>query len=1047
MKKLVLTGLLAIGLTAVGWAQTTFPRNGVFDERPGLYAFTNATIVVDSKTTLQNATLLIRDGRIEAVGTSVSIPTGAVVADLKGRRVYPSLIDIDSDYGMPEIKRAPGGFNAAPQLESNKKGPYYWNQAVQPENEAGQLFKVTSPKADELRKLGFGTVLTHQHDGIIRGSGSLVTLADERENSVVLKHNLSAHYSFSRGSSGQTYPNSMMGSVALLRQAMYDADWYKRAGAKEQANISLDALNRLQTLPAFFEAGDKLSVLRADKLGDEFNMQFIIKSGGDEYQRIDEIKATGASLIVPVNYPQAYEVEDAWDADNVALSELKHWEMAPMNAGLLAKAGIPFALTSAGLRNRVDFMGNVRKAIENGLTEQQALEALTTTPARLMKAEDMVGSLQVGKMANFLITSGSLFAADNVIYENWIRGNQYVITNRNQPDLRGIYALNIDNRPNLKLIISGRGDGPYNPEKPEYQVTISDTTKLTPKVAIDNNVLSMQVALDKKKPAELTRLTGYRDGTTFRGDGELPTGKLVNWSATRTGDAPVSTSATSTSATSASGTTARSGMSGSATSASAVAAVNATPLYPFVGMGNAQKPQPETMLIKNATVWTNEADGVLQNADVIVSGGKIQQVGKNLAAPANTRTIDGTGKHLTNGIIDEHSHIALLSVNEGSQSSTAEVRMGDVVNSEDINIYRQLAGGVTTSQLLHGSANAIGGQSALIKLKWGEAPDNLLIKGADGFIKFALGENVKQANWGDANRIRFPQTRMGVEQVFMDHFVRAREYDNAWKAYNSLIAGPSAAKDKVNAIAPRRDIELDALAEILNKKRFITCHSYVQSEINMLMKVADSLGFKVNTFTHILEGYKVADKMAKHGAGGSSFADWWAYKMEVKDAIPYNAAIMHRQGVVVSINSDDAEMARRLNQEAAKAVEYGGISEADAWKMVTLNPAKLLHLDGRLGSIRSGKDADLVLWNANPLSIYARPEKTIIDGAVYFDLQGEEAKRDALQVERARIIQKMIASKAGGAPTQRPNFRRQRMWHCEDIEGLMAEGEEKEETR
>ncbi len=1041
MKKLVLTGLLAAGLTAVGWAQTTFPRNGVYDERPGLYAFTNATIVVDSKTTLQNATLLVRDGRIEGVGTSVTLPAGAVVADLKGRRIYPSLIDIDSDYGMPEVPRLRGGFNAPPQLESNKKGPYYWNQAVQPENEAGQLFKVTGPKADELRKLGFGAVLTHPHDGIVRGSGSLVTLADERENMVVMKHNLSAHYSFSRGSSAQTYPNSMMGSVALLRQALYDADWYKRAGAKEQANISLEALNRLQTLPAFFEAGDKLGVLRADKLGDEFNTQFIIKSGGDEYQRIDEIKATGASLIVPVNYPQAYEVEDAWDADNVALSELKHWEMAPMNAGMLAKAGIPFALTSAGLRNRADFMANVRKAIENGLTEQQALEALTTTPARLMKAEDMVGSLQVGKMANFLITSGSLFAADNVIYENWIRGKQYVVTNRNQPDLRGTYALTVGSQPNMKFIISGA-----NPEKPEYQVTINDTTKLTQKVAIDNNVLSMQVAFDKRKPAELTRLTGYREGNSFKGDGELPTGKLVNWTATRTGDAPVSTSATGTSG------TARSGMSGSATSGSAVstsaistsavAAVNATPLYPFVGMGNAKKPQPETMLIKNATVWTNEQDGVLQNADVIVSGGKIQQVGKNLAAPANARTIDGTGKHLTNGIIDEHSHIALLSVNEGSQSSTAEVRMGDVVNSEDINIYRQLAGGVTTSQLLHGSANAIGGQSALIKLKWGEGPDNLLIKGADGFIKFALGENVKQANWGDANRIRFPQTRMGVEQVFMDHFTRAREYDKVWKAYNSLNA-----KDKAQAIAPRRDIELDAIAEILNKKRFITCHSYVQSEINMLMKVADSLGFKVNTFTHILEGYKVADKMAKHGAGGSSFADWWAYKMEVKDAIPYNAAIMHRQGVVVSINSDDAEMARRLNQEAAKAVEYGGISEADAWKMVTLNPAKLLHLDGRLGSIRSGKDADLVLWNANPLSIYARPEKTIIDGAVYFDLQGEDAKRDALQAERARIIQKMIASKAGGAPTQRPNFRRQRMWHCEDIEGLMAEGEEKEETR
>ncbi len=1018
MKKLVLTGLLAFALTTVGWAQTTFPRNGVYDERPGLYAFTNATIIVDAKTTLQNATLLIRDGRVEAVGTGITPPAGAVVADLKGRRIYPSLIDIDSDYGMPEVQRPRGGgFGAPPQLESNKKGPYYWNQAVQPENEAGMLFKVTGPKADELRKLGFGAVLTHPHDGIIRGSGSLVTLADERENNVVLRQNLSAHYSFSKGSSGQNYPSSMMGAVALIRQALYDADWYKRAGSKEQANLSLDALNRLQSLPAFFETSDKLGVLRADKIGDEFGKQFIIRGGGDEYQRIDEIKATGASLIVPVNYPQAYDVEDAWDADNVALSELKHWEMAPMNAGMLAKAGIPFALTSAGLRNRPDFMANVRKAIENGLTEQQALEALTATPARLMQAEDLLGSLQPGRIANFIITSGNLFAADNVIYENWIRGKQYVVVNRNLADLRGTYNLMVGDRSNLKLIISGG-----NSEKPDYQVTVNDTTKLTPKVAIDNNLISMQVALDRRQPTALTRLTGYRDGVTFRGDGNLPNGSPVAWSATRTGDAPASTSA----------------VSGSATSSSAVSnTATSVMMYPFVGMGNARKPQPETMLIRNATIWTNEADGILQNADVIVSGGKISQVGKGLAAPANARVIDGTGKHLTNGIIDEHSHIALLSVNEGSQSSTAEVRMGDVVNSEDINIYRQLAGGVTSSQLLHGSANAIGGQSALIKLKWGEAPDGLLIKGADGFIKFALGENVKQANWGDGNRVRFPQTRMGVEQVFLDHFTRAREYLRQWDNYNSLKG-----KLKEMALAPRRDVELEALGEILEKKRFITCHSYVQSEINMLMKLADSLGFRVNTFTHILEGYKVADKMAKHGAGGSSFADWWAYKMEVKDAIPYNAAIMHRQGVLVSINSDDAEMARRLNQEAAKAVEYGAVNEAEAWKMVTLNPAKLLHLDSRLGSIRAGKDADLVLWNTNPLAIYARPEKTIIDGTVYFDLQTEDAKRDALQTERARIIQKMIASKAGGAPTQRPNFRRQRMWHCEDIEGLMAEGEE-----
>lgn len=1025
MLKPLLTGLFAVGLTCSSLAQTTFPRNGVYDERPGLYAFTNATIIVDPQTTLQNATLLIRNGRVEAVGTAVSVPAGAVVTDLKGKRIYPALIDIDSDYGMPEITRAPGGGGrgggGAPQYESNKKGAYYWNQAIQPENDASVLFKANPTKADELRKLGFGAVLTHAHDGIARGTGSLVTLADDRENTLVLKPNITAHYSFSKGTSGQQYPNSMMGTVALIRQAMYDADWYKQAGSKEQENMSLAALNRTRSLPAIFEANDKLGILRADKIGDEFGIQYIIRTTGDEYQRLDEVKATGASLIVPLNFPQPYDVEDSWDADNVSLAELKHWEMAPLNAGRVATANILFALTTAGLRNKADFWANLRKAIESGLSEQKALEALTTVPAKLIHAEDILGTLQKGRVANFLITSGNLFSADNVIFENWMQGKQYIVTNKNAADLRGAWNLTVGDRSNLKLNITGK-----TPDKPEYQI-LADTVKITPKVAVAGDIISIQVQLDRRRPGT-TRLTGYRTGTTIKGDGESPDGKAITWSAVRAGDAPVSTSATSSTSAMAS-TTATAPVSNTA----------ATLLYPFVGMGNLKKPQAETVLIKNATVWTNEKDGILTGTDVLVEGGKISKIGKSLPAPANVKVVDGTGKHLTNGIIDEHSHIALLSINEGGQSSSAEVRMADVINPDDINIYRQLAGGVTTSQLLHGSANAIGGQSAIVKLKWGESADGMLIKGADGFIKFALGENVKQANYPNPNVLtRFPQSRMGVEQVYMDHFTRAKEYAKGWADYTKLTA-----KEKATAIAPHRDIELDVLAEILANKRFITCHSYVQSEINMLLKVADSLGFKVNTFTHILEGYKLADKMAKHGVGGSSFADWWAYKMEVHDAIPYNAALMHRQGVTVSINSDDAEMARRLNQEAAKTVEYGGIPEEDAWKMVTLNPAKLLHLDSKLGSIKAGKDADLVLWNAHPLSIYARPEITMIEGATYFSLKDEDAKRDALQAERARIIQKMLTAKAGGASTVRPNFRRARMFHCEDVEGVMAEEEEK----
>ncbi|MFT5779270.1 MAG: imidazolonepropionase-like amidohydrolase, partial [Crocinitomicaceae bacterium] len=333
-----------------------------------------------------------------------------------------------------------------------------------------------------------------------------------------------------------------------------------------------------------------------------------------------------------------------------------------------------------------------------------------------------------------------------------------------------------------------------------------------------------------------------------------------------------------------------------------------------------------------------------------------------------------------------------------------EVSIGDVVHPDDINIYRQLSGGVTTAQLLHGSANPVGGQSALVKLKWGSTPEEMLIDNAPKFIKFALGENVKQSNWGSSNTVRFPQTRMGVEQVYYDGFERAHKYQDALEAY---------AKGALEA-KPRVDLELDVLSEILNSERFVTCHSYVQSEINMLMHVADSMGFRINTFTHILEGYKLADKMAAHGAGGSTFSDWWAYKFEVNDAIPYNAKMMHDHGIVVAINSDDAEMGRRLNQEAAKSVKYGGMSEENAWKMVTLNPAKLLHLDDRMGSLKEGKDADIVIWTTNPLSIQARVVSTIIDGTILYDSSRDNLLYGRNQAEKARLISKMLKANEAG---------------------------------
>jgi imidazolonepropionase-like amidohydrolase len=448
--------------------------------------------------------------------------------------------------------------------------------------------------------------------------------------------------------------------------------------------------------------------------------------------------------------------------------------------------------------------------------------------------------------------------------------------------------------------------------------------------------------------------------------------------------------------------------------------------YPFepFGWSEDQAPKQETILIKNATVWTNEKEGVLQNTDVLIRNGKIAAVGKNLS-DAGARTIDGTGKHVTPGIIDEHSHIAAASINEGGQSVTSEVRIADNLNPDDINIYRQLSGGVTTSHILHGSANTIGGQTQLIKLRWGADDDDLKFRGWPGQIKFALGENVKRSPAINGLQNRYPDTRMGVEQVLVDAFTRAKDYQKAWKEYESN-------KGKKGTTAPRRDLELDALVEILENKRFITCHSYVQSEINSAMEVANRMGYHYNTFTHILEGYKVADKMKAHGANASTFSDWWAYKMEVQDAIPYNAAIMQRVGLNVAINSDDAEMARRLNQEAAKIVKYGGVTEEEALKMVTLNPAKMLHVEEKVGSLKVGKDGDVVVWSDHPLSIYAKSLYTIVDGTIYFDRENDARMQAQVDAERNRLVKKMVGEKRSGAPVQPAVPSYQIMHTCDD---------------
>jgi imidazolonepropionase-like amidohydrolase len=964
-------------------AQTTFPVNGVADERLGHYAFTNATVVKDAATTLTNATLVVKDGRIVAVGQNLKVPQGAVEIDCKGKFIYPSFIDIYSDYGTPAQQPRQGGFNffAQAQLTTSTKGPYGWNQAIRSEVDAFRVFAADEAKAKPLRELGFGTVLTHVKDGIARGTGAVVTLASEKENLSLLKEKASAHYSFNKGSSTQSYPNSMMGMIALLRQTYLDAQWYKNKPASEGLNLSLQAWLDNQALPQIFEAGDKWNDLRADRIGDEFGVQYVIKGGGNEYQRIKDIKGTGATYILSLNFPQAMDVEDPTDARLVSLSDMKHWELAPTNPAALEKAGVPFCLTSADLRTPTQFMTALRTAINYGLSETAALNALTRTPATVLGVYDKVGSLDAGKVANFLITSGPVFGERTTIFQNWIQGKKYSVKDDVWNELRGKYNL-----------VLNTATGPVNYTldfKNNAAASLIGKDTITSKFYYDGRQVRINVA-PERGAGENMRLSGIVNNDLWTGYGEDSAGNRFTWTATYA--TPAAQKADS----------ARKkplGAMGKVT-------------YPFepYGWEEGQAPKQETILIRNATVWTNEKEGVLQNSDVLIRNGKIAGVGKNLSADG-ARVIDGTGRHVTAGIIDEHSHIAAASINEGGQTVTSEVRIADNLNPDDVNIYRQLSGGVTTSHILHGSANTIGGQTQLIKLRWGANDEELKFRNWPGQIKFALGENVKRspsAIGNSSNNNRYPDTRMGVEQVLVDAFTRARDYQKAWKDYESN-------KSKKGVTAPRRDLELDALVEILNNQRFITCHSYVQSEINGAMEVANRMGYKYNTFTHILEGYKVADKMKEHGAHASTFSDWWAYKMEVQDAIPYNAAIMHRVGLNVAINSDDAEMARRLNQEAAKIVKYGGVSEEDALKMVTLNPAKMLHVEDRVGSLKSGKDGDVVVWSDHPLSIYAKSLYTIVDGTVYFDRQKDEQLQRLVDNDRSRLVKKLVGEKRTGS--------------------------------
>jgi N-acetylglucosamine-6-phosphate deacetylase len=945
---------------------------GLYENHPQLVAITGANVVRFAGDEPNVETILIRNDKIEKIEAGLEPPAGARVVEANGHYVYAGFIDAYQEVKVPFEK---------------EQGTGYWNDQVRPQARVASTFQLDDLKTEDKRKLGFTVVLCAPEDGVIKGQSSLFLMLDEKANAedALFAQDVAQHFHLTVARGRETYPDSPMGAVAIARQAMYDAQWYLESmkvesPAENNAAIRTLAVNSLSEQRSIFKTSNELFNLRADRFAREFNMKNVIVLGnGHEYRRIDAIRKTERPIILPVNFPRPPEVGTPETATDVSLESLMHWEHAPKNPAVIREAGIPFCFTSHGLKEKDNFLDKIRVAVKHGLSQRDALEALTEYPAKLLGQEKRLGKAEPGFLANLVFTDKPIFEKDAKVMQTWVAGKQFEVEET-------------------------------EPETAVWEMKTSDKSFGSGRVQIGK---SIELFRDAETSAKLKHKTASESG--FSGSFKSKKFGTDGWaqiSVTFAGEDSGSGTITMPNGSSLQVWLAKSEAApfekkkddeeerendSDTGDIAAISKVN----FPFGYAGVEGPPEQETVLIRDVILWTCADDGVIENGAVLVQDGKIKQVfNSGVELPAADKIIDGTGMHLTPGIIDCHSHMATDSgVNESGQAITAEVRIGDMLDCDDITIYRQLAGGVTTANVLHGSANPIGGQNQVIKLRWGALEDEMKFKGAPEGIKFALGENVKQSNWENPTN-RYPQTRMGVDQLFDNAFEEAKLYRAKQKAF----------KETGKGVPPRVNLELEAIAEILEGKRWIHCHSYRQDEILSLIRLLDRHNVQIGTFQHILEGYKVADEMVKHGAMGSAFSDWWAYKYEVKDAIPHAGALMHQRGVVMSFNSDDGELARHLNQEAAKAVRYGALSFEEALHFVTINPAKQLRIDDRVGSIEVGKDADLVLWSNHPLSNLAVAEQTWVDGRKYYDRE-QDARRHAEFVNlKQQLVQKVLRS-------------------------------------
>ncbi len=1005
---IALLAVLSLSVVAQTFPPTSRHEEGLHRHPVRVFALTGGKIIRSPGEEPQPITIVIRDAKIVAVGHKVDIPAEAKVVELDGKYVYPGFIDSYAEVSFDQA--------------SSRPPTSYWNQNIRADFDVRTSLTKSDLDAGELRKQGFVARLIAPQDGIVKGRSAIYALGEDDPSQLLLRDQfaLVGELTLGRRRGRGNYPNSPMGAVALARQAFYDAQWYRDAHQVARSNTELPRPEQNVTLaamqpyvagklPVMIETSNDQFLLRAEDFAKEFDLDMIAIGSGREYRQLDAIAKMKRTLIVPIDFAKAPNVATPQAADDATVQALMHWDHAPENIARLIDRNVEVLLTAHRLESPSLFLKNLRIAVHRGLDESDALAAMTTVPAKRFGIDKQLGTIDEGKLASLVVMSEPLFDEKAEVVETWVNGHRYEYQDDLPDGLATDWKLSIQDAPEEAdkiLLINLVGDKNLTGFIRPAETTPKFKDKIELKsVKFEDGKLMAQFIADSFgiKGVATISIVYQEDVDEHIGSLRWPSGSVSAVKTTPSGMQPEEEkedvekekdkdSEEDEEKKEESDKNKRLRMA-------------SFPLqYPLGAYGREEPVKREPIIaLTGATIWTSGPQGKIDKGTVLIKNGKIDKVGKKVSIPKNAVVVDATGKHITPGLIDCHSHIATDGgINESGQAITAEVRIADFVDADDITIYWQLAGGLTTANVLHGSANPIGGQNQVIKMRWGLSFDDLRFREAPSGIKFALGENVKQSNWGDDFNTRYPQTRMGVEQVFRDEFREAQQYQKAHRDY---------AKDK-KGLPPRRDLELDAIVEILSGKRWVHCHSYRQDEILALIRVLDEFDITIGSLQHILEGYKVADAMKKHGATGSTFSDWWAYKVEVRDAIPYNGALMHDQGVVVSYNSDDWELGRRMNQEAAKAVKYGNLSPEEALKFVTINPAVQLRIEKYVGSVEPGKHADLAVWSGPPLSNFSVCEQTWIDGIKYFDRQEEQQRRKKVAEIKNTLVQKILDTRA-----------------------------------